>query len=123
MLGSDREHRDSLFVSLYMPTMYGIPYEVLWRRAKASGLATDGWHLGRRREEAAILTITRRFSKTDTAEKAGTWLREQLEILEGKGLLPNLDGDGRVRGDSEWAPAKGAVPVPPLETDCGTGER
>ena len=120
MLGSSREHRDSLFVSLYMPTMYGIPYEVLWRRAKDSGLTQHGWHLGRRREEAAILTITRSFSKTETAEKAGKWLREQLEILEDKGLLPNLDGDGRVRGDTEWAPAPGAVTATPLATDCGT---
>ena len=119
VLGSSRERRDSLFVSLYMPTMYGIPYEVLWRRAKASGLAD--WHLGRRREEAAILTITYPFSKTDTPEFAGQWLRDQLGILEERGLLPNLDGDGRVRGNTEWAPAKGAVTAPPVATDCGTG--
>jgi hypothetical protein len=120
MLGSSRENRDSLFVSLYMPTMYGIPYEVLWRRAKDSGLTNDGWHLGRRREEAAILTITRPFSKTDDPEAAGMWLRNQLAILERNGLLPNLDGDGRVRGNAEWAPARGAVTPPPLATDCGT---
>ena len=65
------------------------------------------------------MTVTQPFSETDDPEQARQWLRNQLAILERTGLLPNLHGDGRVRGNTESAPARGAVPVPALETDCG----
>ncbi len=119
-LGAGRELPGSLSVGLRLNHQYGIPYEVLWRQAKASGLADRGWQLGRRREEDAILTIDRPFLDTDDPEAGGRWLREQLLALDASGLLPNLDGDGRSRAGPERAPSPGVVTTPPVATDCGT---
>jgi hypothetical protein len=108
-LGSTAERPDSLSVRLCLGSHYGIPYEALWRRAEASGLRDRGWTLGkRRREEDVILETSRPFrEEEETVQTAGEWMRSQLESLRVNNLLPNLDGDGVVRGESEHAPYKG----------------
>lgn len=108
-LGSTAERPDALSVRLCLGCHYGIPYEALWRRAEASSLRDHGWTLGRRRrEEDVILETSRPFLEgEDTVQTAGAWMRSQLESLRTNNLLPNLDGNGAVRGDSEHAPYKG----------------
>jgi hypothetical protein len=108
-LGSTREQPNALSVRLCLGCHYGIPYEALWRRAEASSLRNRGWTLGkRRREEDVILETIKQFREDeDTVQPAGSWMRSQLESLRRNNLLPNLDGDGAVRGDSEHAPYKG----------------
>lgn len=120
-LGSTIERPNSLSVGLCLTRQ--VRHPVRGPVAPREGIRTHRPRLAHRQapREDAILSISRPFRETDDPASAGGWLRDQLATLEGRGLLPNLDGDGSVRDIAERAPSRGAVASPPVASDCGPG--
>jgi hypothetical protein len=84
-------------VQLWLTAEYFVPHRVLRRGAVAAGLTDVGWDLGER-EDCAILSVSDPELRPGRAapDDAGNWILRQLEMLNEKGLLLDLDGNGNV---------------------------